>query len=111
MTTNESSELLYNKLNHETAQMPWTELLRYFASGSVIAVSDELDLIDVAARIADDDKEMVAAWLADQRLAKVTDEQAKAWLDADMSLWTVVVKPWILVQQGQPAQPAGGRMH
>ena len=46
------TELLRAKLNQETSQMPWKELERYFASGKVIAVSDQLDLIEVAARIA-----------------------------------------------------------
>ena len=95
----------------ETAQLPWTELQRYFASGSVIVVSDALDLIDVAASIAADDKAAVAAWLDDQRLSKVTDAQAKAWFEADAVLWTVVVKPWILVQQGRGAHAGEGSLH
>jgi hypothetical protein len=111
MNTDKQNELLYAKLNLETAQLPWTELQRYFAGGSVIVVSDALDLIDVAARIAADDKATVAAWLDEQRIAKVTDAQARAWLEADATLWTVVVKPWILVQQGRPAQAAQGRLH
>lgn len=79
--------------------MQWKELLRFFASGTVIAVSEQLDMIEVAACIADDDKNAVAQWLAEGSIAKVSDAQASAWLEADMELWTVVVKPWILVQQ------------
>ena len=45
---------LRNELNEQTAQMHWTELERFFASGSVIWVAGELDLIDVGARIAAD---------------------------------------------------------
>ena len=93
------SELLRAKLNSETSRMPWSELQRFFAAGTVIAVSDELDLIDVAARIACDDKQVVAQWMAESRLGKVSDAQAGIWLEADASLWAVVVKPWILVQQ------------
>jgi hypothetical protein len=111
MNTEKNAELLYAKLNLETAQIPWRELLRYFAGGSVIAVSDELDLIDVAARIAADDKAAVGAWLDSNRIAKVSDAQARAWTKADAILWSVVVKPWILVQQGGPAQPANGSVH
>lgn len=90
--------LLRAKLNLETSQMPWKELLRYFAAGMVIAVSDELDLVDVATRIAGDDKAAVAQWMSENRIGKVSDVQASAWLEADAALWTVVVKPWILVQ-------------
>lgn len=92
-------DLLRAKINGETSRMKWTELLRFFASGAVIAVRDGTDLIEVAARIAGDDKEAVAQWLADGSIVKVSDEQARAWLDADAALWAVVVKPWVLVQQ------------
>lgn len=93
------SEQLRAKLNGETSRMQWSELQRFFAAGTVIAVSDELDLIEVAARIACDDKQAVAQWMAENRLGKVSDAQAGIWLEADASLWAVVVKPWILVQQ------------
>jgi hypothetical protein len=96
--SDKQDELLRAKLNQETAKMAWRELQRYFAAGMVIAVSDELDLVDVAARIANDDKASVAQWMAERRIEKVSDAQAGAWFEADASLWTVVVKPWILVQ-------------
>jgi hypothetical protein len=92
------------KLNQETSRLPWTELQRHFASGTMIGVSDELDLVEVAVRIARDDKTAVAQWMAEDRLGRVTDAQAAAWLDADTALWAVVVKPWILVQQDKPAR-------
>ena len=96
-------QLLRAKLTLDTAQLPWKELLRYFAAGSVIAVGNGLDLVEVAARISEDDKDAVAQWLAQGRIAKVSDAQAAAWLQADAALWTVVVRPWILVQQDRAA--------
>jgi hypothetical protein len=96
---NAEKDLLYAKINGETSRMQWTELLRFFAAGTVIAVSDDLDLVDVAMRIANDDKNAVQQWMTEGRVGKVSDAQASAWLDADATLWTVVVKPWILVQQ------------
>jgi hypothetical protein len=101
--SSKQDELLRTKLNLETSRMPWKELLRYFAAGMVIAVSHELDLVDVAARIANDDKTSVQQWMLENRIAKVSDEQASAWLEADIALWTVVVKPWILVQPPKPS--------
>ncbi len=90
---------LHNKINSETARLPWAELQRHFAQGSVIFVSPDLDLIDVAVRISHDDKATIAAWLAEGKVGKVTDEQATAWTDGAASLWTSVVHPFILVQQ------------
>jgi hypothetical protein len=97
------NDLLRAKLNQETARMPWRELQKYFAGGAVIGVSPELDLVEVAVRIANDDKAAVAQWMAENRIAKVSDAQALAWWDADMQLWAVVVKPWILVQPPKPS--------
>ena len=99
---------LRNEINEQTAQMPWSELERFFASGSVISVAGELDLIDVGARIAADDKDSVLAWMNAGLLKKVTDEQAGSWHANDTLLWTVVVKPWILVQHSrqQPSSTA-----
>ncbi|MDB5962030.1 MAG: hypothetical protein JWP59_3324 [Massilia sp.] len=87
------------KVNSETARLPWTELQRHFAQGSVIFVSPDLDLIDVAVRIAHDDKTSIAAWVADGKIGKVSDSQALAWTEAAAELWTSVVHPFILVQQ------------
>ena len=90
---------LHLKINSETARLPWAELQRHFAQGAVIFVSPDLDLIDVAVRISHDDKESIAAWLAEGKVGKVTDEQAQAWTEGAASLWTSVVHPFILVQQ------------
>jgi len=96
--TDKQTELLRTRLNLETAQLAWQELMRYFAAGMTIAVSDELDLIEVAVAVANDDKAAVMQWMADGRIARVSDAQASVWLENDALLWTVVVKPWILVQ-------------
>lgn len=86
------------RLNLETAQMPWSELQRWFASGNMIAVGATLDLVEVAVTMARNDAALVQQWMGEGLLAKVSDAQAEAWLAADATPWTVVVRPWILVQ-------------
>lgn len=99
MTPSEKhNQELRHKLNRETSRMPWPELQPHFASGIVIGVGNDLDLVDVAVQIANDNKAAVADWMASGRLGRVTDAQAAAWLEDEAMLWTVVVKPWILVQ-------------
>jgi hypothetical protein len=102
MTDNNERNALRTTLNAETARFQWQELQRFFAAGSVIAVADELDLVEVALHIASDDKAVVAQWMEQGRVGRVSDEQARAWLEQDAALWTVVVKPWILVQAEKP---------
>lgn len=96
-------EILHAKLNLETAQMSWKDLERFFASGVLVWVGQELDLVDVAVHLANDNKQQVEAWLKAGNIAKVSDAQALAWHESGALLWTVVVKPWILLQEGRTA--------
>ena len=86
------------KLNQETAQIAWSELQRFFATGQAIADAPPLDLIDAAYAVSQNDAASVEKWMVDGKLAPVSDAQAIAWLANDTTLWTVVVKPWVLVQ-------------
>ena len=94
----QDSELIRAKINSETAKIPWHELQRFFAQGKVMLVAADLDLVDVAFAVQQDDVEQVAVWTETNRLGPVTDEQARSWFDDDVSMWAVVVKPWVLVQ-------------
>ena len=89
---------LHDKINRETARVRWSELERHFANGAVVWVSEELDLVHVALHIAHDDKEHIARWMSEGKLAKVSDVQAETWLAADATLWASVVSPFVLVQ-------------
>ena len=91
-------ELIRAKINSETAKIPWHELQRFFAQGKVMLVSADLDLVDVALAVQQDDVEQVTAWTDAKQLGPVTDDQARDWFEAEVSMWAVVVKPWVLVQ-------------
>lgn len=87
------------RLNRETAKIPWTELQRFYAAGSVVVVAEALDLITVASQFSLDDKSQVEQWLGSGEVARVGDSQALSWLEQDALLWAVVVAPWVLVQE------------
>ncbi len=90
---------LKTRLNQETSKLKWTELQRHYAGGNVVVIDEALDLIAVAVAIARDDATEVKKWMADGLLARVSDIQAAAWLQVDLEMWAVVVKPWVLVQR------------
>lgn len=90
---------LHAKLNTETARISWNELERHFAHGSVVTVDPGLDLVEVAARMAQDDKTTVQSWLSEDRMRRTTAEEAQRWSKSDTQLWCVVVAPWVLVQE------------
>ncbi|MEO8333265.1 MAG: DUF2288 domain-containing protein [Gallionella sp.] len=98
MTNPNRQEIYRVKVNLETAQIAWKELQRFFASGAAIHVSDELDLVEVAFQMSEDNAAQIRQWMMSGKLGKVTDEQAAAWLAIDALVWAVVVSPWVLVQ-------------
>lgn len=97
--TKQDDSLLRAKINLETAILVWKELERFFAMGSIYVVSRKLDMVDVAVQISQDNAATVKKWLDDFSISKVSDEQALKWSTNNQDLWSVVVKPWILVQE------------
>ena len=95
----EQEIILRAKVNMETSRIHWKELQRFFASGVTIVVSPELDLVEVAFQMHNDNKVKIESWLVSGELAKVSDTQAAAWLAADLETWAVVVSPWVLIQE------------
>ena len=98
-TKPENDTELHDKINRETGRVKWSELERHFASGTVVWVGASLDLIDVALRIAHDDRATITHWMTDGHVAKVSDAQAQGWLAIDATLWASVVSPFVLVQE------------
>lgn len=91
---------LHTRMNLETARISWPELERHFASGKVILAATELDLVEVATRIVQDDGAQVKSWMRTKQLGQLSDAIAKRWVkEQPGNLWAVVVAPWVLVQE------------
>ena len=90
----------------ETAKIGWCELQGLFAAGHAVSVASELDLIKVAYEMAQDNDQLVAKWLDTGKVRVVSDAEAIEWLAADVLMWTVVIKPWVLVQPVLPKEQA-----
>ncbi len=95
----EPLEVLKARLNTETAKIGWEEIQRFFAKGQVFIVDSELDLIETAAKMIQDEKGTVEKWLAQGLILQATTDDARRWNETDPDLWAVVVAPWILVQE------------
>ena len=87
-----------HKIHAETARVQWKEVELFYAKGTMIFVADDLDLIKVAHSLSIDDTSQVERWIEENKLLRSFDEQAKFWADSKEDLWSVVVKPWVLVQ-------------
>ncbi len=90
---------LRQKLNQETGQIEWLELQRHFARGVVIAVSAELDLVEVAIKFTQDDRDTIKDWLTTEKIKRADDDNARNWNQSDSVFWAIVVAPWILAQE------------
>ncbi len=95
----EPLELLRAQLNGETGKLNWKELERHFARGVVIRVARGLDLVEVAARIAQDDKVAIERWMNEGLIGRAANEEALDWNQRQATFWAVVVAPWVLVQE------------
>lgn len=98
---------LRNTLNLETGQLAWRELQRHFARGAVIVVAHELDLIDVAVAFAQDHQAQTKAWITGGQVAHASDADARRWQQHNSIFWSLVVAPWVLVQELDAETSAG----
>ena len=99
-----SGELFRAKINLETSKIAWKELQRFFAGGKALMVSVDLDLVEAAFQISEDNATQTKQWMTSGKLARVPDEQAREWIETDALVWAVVVSPWVLVQ-------SAGKLH
>lgn len=89
---------LKEKLQSEIAPIPWKELQIHFARGITIFVSPELDFFDVVFQVSKNNTPLVEQWMAEKKMDRVLDVQAKEWFDTNADLLTAIVKPWVLLQ-------------
>lgn len=94
-----SYDSLLVKLLSETAQCEWRDLERFFAQGNVLCVNDAHDLVVVGAAIASDDAHTIAPLIETGQLAPPNNELARRWHAENQLLWTLVVAPYVLVQE------------
>ena len=97
MTTEQ--DILFAKLNLETAVIPWLDLQRFFAQGKVLLVNPDQDLVQIATQIAADQADPIQKLTDELKINPVSDQQAKAFSENQARVWAVVVVPWVLIQQ------------
>ncbi len=98
MTDTIEFESVTHKLLAETALIRWHDLQRFFAQGAVLNVSSELNLVEVASLFAEDKAAELEPLLSQQLIQQPDNQLARQWYDDDVELWSVVVAPYILVQ-------------
>ena len=95
----ESLDELSTKLNTQTGKVSWPDIQRHFARGVVLVVGCQADLLNIAADIIRDNHAAVEDFLANEDLKKASIEDARSWQENDPLFWSVVVAPWLLIQE------------
>lgn len=91
---------LREQLKETLDEAEWGWLAPHLARGAVILVSQELDLLEAAEKVARDEKALVQEWISGGLLSKPTDDQMKAWNAApSRKFLVVIVSPFVLAQE------------
>lgn len=93
---------LTQKLHSETAVIAWHELQRFFAQGVLIVVDSSLNLIETAVLFAEDQASDIAQLMDSKLVNYPSNDQARTWYADNADLWSVVVAPYVLVQELKP---------
>ena len=94
----QKKQQIITELNQETSKIAWSEMQKFFASGSTIFVTNDLDLLDVASDLVLDNSSSINTLMQDNKMHPVTDAQATVWLAENQWVWAVVLAPYVLVQ-------------
>ncbi len=90
---------IVKSFKRDLAEVSWRELKIHLQRDAIIVVATDLDLIDVAVAVAEDEKVLVEAWIAENQLGKPTENQLKQWEEeSDNRFKMLIVQPFILVQ-------------
>jgi hypothetical protein len=90
---------IIEKLHSETALMHWIDLQKFFAQGRVLFLDKSLDLVATAVLFANDMVNQLESHIKSELIMPPTNDHARTWYAENTELWTVVVAPYILVQE------------
>lgn len=78
----------------------WSDLQAHAARDALIIVSPEVDLVDAAVAIANNDVQQVDGWIRSGLLSKPTEEDLERWpLDANQRFTMVIIRPFVLIRR------------
>jgi len=86
---------LAEKFKEEIGKVSWSWLRPHEKRKILFLVADELDLIEVAVAVAEDDKSLVKAWLDRGSLVQPNLKQVAKWEKNGGLFSGIVVKPFV----------------
>jgi len=89
----------YQELKGECAPVFYKEVERFFAKGMLVLIADDLDMIETALAIQNDESKQMEQWIKENKVIRVNDEHAIKWSKTNEPLMAIASVPWVLVQE------------
>lgn len=88
------------ELTENLDEAEWEWLIPHVQRDAVIVVAVGLDLLDVGVAIASDNTSQVGTWIDEALIAKPSTDQMGEWnLERTKRFHTLIVQPYVLVQE------------
>ena len=93
-------EDIKQKLTDDLMTTCWEGLAAHCKKDHLLLVSKELDIIDVAMRVAQDSVPHIEKWLVNEEIRKPSLNQITTWESSpEMEFDFLIVQPWVLIQE------------
>lgn len=89
---------LKKTLKGEVGTADWKALNAHFKRDALIAVSSDLDIVEVGLMIAMDNTEQIRLWLNRGKIGKPTIEEADEWKERATEFTSLILSPFVLIQ-------------
>ena len=90
---------LRKKLKAELREIEWAALRPHFERDVVIVVSPELELVDVAEKVASNSQVEIAKWIQSGGISKPSIGELGAWeKNLDRRFIFLIIFPFVLIQ-------------
>ena len=87
------------QLTEQIANIEWNLLIPHAQRDALVVVKEQLDLLDVAVAVAEDDSTLVQDWIAQQLIYKPSPQDLSTWnSEPSKQFTTLIVQPFVLVQ-------------
>ncbi len=95
----ESNLLLADKFKEEIGTVSWSWLWPHEKRKILFRVAEELDLVEVAIAVAEDQTAKVKFWLENDDLTQPTVKQVAKWGKSGGLFQAVIVKPYVFFKE------------
>lgn len=91
---------LRTQLTEQLAEMEWNWLIPHAQRDALIVVNENLDLVEVALAIANDQTQLVQNWISEQLIQKPSPHQLSDWNNnLQKKFPTIIVQPFVLISE------------